>query len=115
MFFGLFKKKIRVKEGDLLNASCFLFPKRKTRKLNINTELILPNECRCVFAHKGDVYEVFSNAGEYELNGNSLPKLFKAGRFNKPNRKGKISPYFNCLACTLHAYTIFLSTTDFDI
>lgn len=94
--FSLFHKKFQVRETELQNTICYMVKKNKTKKIKLNKELVLPQNCHCVFCYNAKPYDVFVNANTYVLNGNSLPELFKAGGFNKPNRKNYISPYFHC-------------------
>ena len=92
-----FQRTIKVKPEKLASCDIFyLYPARKTRKVKINRKLVLLQDQQCTFAYKDRAYETFNNPNTYELNGNSLPTMFKQCKFNKPNRKGVISPYFKC-------------------
>lgn len=106
----LFSKKIKVKEEELQEYFCVKH-KKSGKKVYLNTELIVPENCVCVFCYKTKPCDVLQ-VGEYQLNGNSLPLLYKKGNFNKPNKRNYIPNYF-------FANIWFASTNnfwlDFDI
>lgn len=87
-----FYRQIKVKENVLRSSICYMVPYRKTKRIKLNKELVLPSNCSCVFCYHGKVYECFEKENVYELNGNSLPKLFKFGGFNSKGNNG----YFCC-------------------
>ena len=90
-----FKKKFVINENKCKSLPLYLIKKRKTKKIKINSILSLSEPYRVCFCYNNEPYDVFENENNYTLNGNSLPNLFKAGKFNKPNAKNYISPYFN--------------------
>jgi len=108
---GLFgKKKLRVDIDDISNYFCVRH-KKSNKKLKLNTQCIVPDDCVCVFCYYDKPCDVLKT-GEYELNGNSLPVLYKKGKFNKPNKRNYIPNYF-------YANIFFASTNnvwiEFDI
>lgn len=92
LFGWLFSKKIKVQQEELERFHCVKH-KKSNHKLKLNTNLIVPENCKCVFCYGTRPCEVFST-GTYKLNGNSLPELYKRGNFNKPNKKNVLPDYF---------------------
>ena len=88
----LFSKTIRVKENDLQKYFCVKH-RKSGKKIYLNTNLEVPENCTCTFCYKNKPCETL-NAGQYQLNGNSLPMLYKKGNFNKPNKRNYIPGYF---------------------
>ena len=92
LFSRLFAKKITVKEEDLQSYFCVKH-KKSGRKIKLNSKCIVPDGCICIFCHKRKPCDTL-NAGTYELNGNSLPIIYKKGGYNKPNKKNYVKNYF---------------------
>lgn len=92
VFGKLFSKTIRVKENDLQKYFCVKH-KKSGKKIYLNTNLEVPENCTCTFCYRNKPCETL-NAGQYQLNGNSLPMLYKKGNFNKPNKRNYIPGYF---------------------
>ncbi|MBQ8749893.1 MAG: SPFH domain-containing protein [Clostridia bacterium] len=110
IFGSLFSKKIKVKDEDLQDYFCVKH-KKSGKRIYLNTELIVPENCLCVFCYRNKPCDVIGT-GEYQLNGNSLPMLYKKGGYNKPNKRNYIPNYFFANIWFASTNAIWL---DFDI
>lgn len=110
LFNKFFNKKIKVKDDDMQLYFCVKH-KRSGKKIHLNTELVVPEDAICVFCYKTKPCDVLKT-GEYQLNGNSLPILYKKGNFNKPNKRNYIPDFFFANIWFVSTNNIWL---DFDI
>jgi len=89
---GLWSKKLTVKEIELDN---FFVTKLNLKKnIAVNTTLVVPENSVCVASLKGKPCDTLKT-GEYQLNANSLPILFKKGKYNKLNKYGVVPSHFS--------------------
>ena len=106
-----FGKKIYISEEELVESFCKNI-RLKSKRLKINTGMIIPQNACAIACYKGKPCDILPS-GEILLNAGSLPVLFKKCDYQGDIKKtGKVSNYFEV---ELYALSLDLHRLEFDV
>lgn len=90
---GLFKKRSKKLKYNVSDLDNFFVVDIKRKNIEINSYINIPEQSIGIACFKNKVCDVL-NIGEVFLNFNSLPNLFKKGKYNSPNKYGRMPNAF---------------------